>query len=42
MMIGLNIKPIEQVVFKIDYSEQTRKLDDRKSKFINFGVGYMF
>lgn len=41
-MIGLNIKPIEQVVFKIDYSEQTRKLDDRKSKFINFGVGYMF
>lgn len=41
-MVGLDIKPIQQVVFKVDYSEQTRKLDDRKSKFINFGVGYMF
>lgn len=41
-MIGLDIKPIHQVVFKVDYSEQTRKLDNRKSKFINFGVGYMF
>ncbi|WP_337872864.1 porin [Ignavibacterium sp.] len=41
-MIGLDVKPIDNVVFKVDYSEQTRKLDDRKSKFINFGVGYMF
>lgn len=41
-MIGLNVKPLEQVVFKLDYSERTRKLDDRKSKFINFGMGYMF
>jgi len=41
-MIGLSIKPIEQVVFKVDYSEQERKSDNRKSKFINLGVGYLF
>ncbi|MFN3694771.1 MAG: porin [Ignavibacterium sp.] len=41
-MVGVSIKPIEQIVFKLDYSEQIRKLDDRKSKFLNLGVGYMF
>lgn len=41
-MIGLNVKPLDNIVFKVDYSEQVRKLDDRKSKFINIGVGYMF
>lgn len=41
-MVGIDIKPIDQVVFKIDYSERVRKLDDRKTKFINLGIGYMF
>lgn len=41
-MIGLSLKPIDNIVFKFDYSEHTRKLDNRKSKFINLGVGYMF
>ena len=41
-MIGLNVKPSDNIVFKVDYSEQVRKLDDRRSKFINFGLGYMF
>lgn len=41
-MFGIDIKPIDQVVFKIDYSERIRKLDERKTKFINLGIGYMF
>lgn len=41
-MIGLSLKPIDNIVFKFDYSEHTRKLDNRKSKFVNLGVGYMF
>ncbi|MGQ9798605.1 MAG: hypothetical protein ACUVRG_04835 [Ignavibacterium sp.] len=41
-LIELNVKPLDNIVFKADYSEQVRKLDDRRSKFINFGVGYMF
>lgn len=42
LMVGLSVKPLDNIVFKVDYSEQKRKLDNRKSKFINLGVGYMF
>lgn len=41
-MAGLSIKPINQVVFKIDYGIRERKLDGEKSRLLNLGVGYMF
>lgn len=42
IMFGISVKPIEQIVFKIDFSERIRESDKRKSKYINFGAGYMF
>lgn len=41
-MIGLNLLPISEVVFKIDYSEVETKLSSNKIKYFNLGVGYMF
>lgn len=41
-MIGLSFKPIDQVVFKVDYSHRTRESDDNQTKLFNLGVGYMF
>lgn len=41
-MIGLSLKPIDQVVFKIDYGIRKRELNNQKSKLFNIGVGYMF
>ncbi len=42
IMFGISVKPIDEIVFKLDYSERTRQSDNRKSKFINFGAGFMF
>lgn len=41
-MIGLNILPISEVVFKVDYSEAKTELNDDTVKYFNLGVGYMF
>lgn len=41
-MFGISFKPIDQVVFKIDYSKQTREIDNQKTELFNLGVGYMF
>lgn len=41
-MVGFSVKPIEQVVFKVDYGQRTRQLDDAKVDLFNLGVGYMF
>lgn len=41
-MIGLNLLPISEVVFKIDYSETEVELSKAKTKNFNLGVGYMF
>ena len=41
-MVGLTVKPISSVVFKLDYGVQTRELDDSESKAFNLGAGYMF
>ena len=41
-MIGAAVKPIPQVVFKIDYAQDTIKLGDIKTDLLNIGVGYMF
>lgn len=42
IMFGLNVKPIDEVVFKFDYGIQTSGRNDLKTKIINIGVGYMF
>jgi hypothetical protein len=42
IMFGISFKPIDEIVFKLDYSERTRQSDNQKSKFINFAAGYMF
>lgn len=41
-MVGLNVLPISEVVFKIDYSEVEVDLTKQKTKLFNIGVGYMF
>ncbi len=41
-MIGLFFNPIDEVVFKADYSENTVDLNDETTKLFNLGVGYMF
>lgn len=41
-MFGLSVKPIDQVVFKVDYSVSKNELSEAKTKMFNFGAGYMF
>lgn len=41
-MLGLSVKPIDQVVFKVDYGVSKNELSDAKTKMFNFGAGYMF
>lgn len=41
-MVGLSVKPVDQVVFKLDYGVRTRELGDEKVDLFNLGVGYMF
>lgn len=41
-MIGLSIKPVDQIVFKIDYGIRKRELGNEKISLLNLGVGYMF
>ena len=41
-MIGINVLPISEVVFKLDYSELKVALTNNKTKSFNIGVGYMF
>ncbi len=41
-MAGVSYKPIDQVVFKLDYSVSSNKLSNRKTDYLNIGVGYMF
>jgi hypothetical protein len=41
-LLGVAFKPIDQVVFKLDYGVRTNQLDDEDTKLLNLGVGYMF
>lgn len=41
-MIGINLLPISEVVFKVDYGEVKNTLTDQKTTLFNLGVGYMF
>lgn len=42
VMAGISFLPIDQVVFKLDYSETMVELGSVKTKLFNLGVGYMF
>ena len=41
-LIGLSIKPIKDVIFKIEYGISTKELGDAETKVFNLGTGYMF
>lgn len=41
-MIGVNIKPLSQIVLKADYGVRTRELGNVETKLFNLGIGYMF
>lgn len=41
-MLGINFLPIDQVVFKVDYSERCTELGNITAKLFNIGVGYWF
>lgn len=42
IMCGLSVKPVDQVVFKLDYAVNTVEKNDVDTKLFNIGVGYMF
>jgi len=41
-MIGLTILPIQNIVFKLDYSNSRIEFNDQNIAYFNIGVGYMF
>lgn len=41
-LVGLTIKPINEVVFKFEYGQDKAELKDDPKTLINLGVGYMF
>lgn len=41
-IVGASVKPIDNIVFKIDYGINTRELGDAETTLFNLGVGYMF
>ena len=41
-LIGLTVRPIQEVVFKIDFGINEKELGKVETKVFNLGVGYMF
>lgn len=41
-LVGLSLKPIAQVVFKLEYGIKKNKLTNAKELLFNLGAGYMF
>lgn len=41
-MFGLSVRPVDKVVFKLDYGVSNVELTDVDTKLFNIGVGYMF
>jgi hypothetical protein len=41
-MVGLSFKPVDYIVFKVDYGMNIQELGDIKTTLFNLGVGYMF
>lgn len=39
---GLAVKPIDEVVIKLDYAINKTELNNVETKLFNFGIGYMF
>ncbi|MCF8412276.1 MAG: OprO/OprP family phosphate-selective porin [Melioribacteraceae bacterium] len=42
IMFGINLKPLPEVVFKMDYSVAEVKSSSAKTTYFNIGAGYMF
>ena len=42
MMCGIAVKPLPEIVFKVDYGIKKNKLSNVKTKLFNIGAGYMF
>ncbi|MDZ7723750.1 MAG: porin [candidate division KSB1 bacterium] len=41
-LMGISVKPIDSVVFKLDFAVKTDQLEETDTKLLNLGVGYMF
>ncbi|MDA3860660.1 MAG: hypothetical protein PF445_05490 [Melioribacteraceae bacterium] len=41
-MFGLSVLPIENVVLKLDYSQNTVELNSEMTEYFNLGIGYRF
>lgn len=41
-LIGIALKPLKQIVYKIEIGEMTNDLSNKKTRIFNMGVGYMF
>ena len=41
-MVGLSVKPIDEIVIKFDYAQDKNKASDTKTTFWNIGFGYFF
>ncbi len=42
IMGGVSIKPLDEIVVKFDYAQETNKLTDAKTTYWNIGFGYFF
>lgn len=42
IMFGVSVKPLPNIVFKLDYGQKNLELDNRKTNLFNLGVGYSF
>lgn len=41
-LAGVSVKPISSVVIKGEYGIEKKGIDEKKTNYLNFGVGYMF
>ena len=42
IMFGVSVKPLPNIVFKLDYGQKNLELNNRKTDLFNLGVGYSF
>jgi len=40
--LGVSVLPIENVVLKADYSQNTVELNSKMTEYFNLGIGYRF
>ncbi len=41
-LLGLSFKPMDEIIFKLDYGAKKNELSDKKDILFNLGAGYMF